>query len=312
LCAIIRRSIRTAIIHITPATRSTFKSVFYNDRRRLLYVRATAADLAVIEQLLPAGTGLPPQVHLKAQFLELPAEALAGGTLYQTNLSGLITGFLTDRQTKALLKRWQKLAGAETLAEPEAVTTTGRQTRMKATQLQTVIVGVKPAALTPPGVIGGDATNYLETEPMECGPQFEVAPAVLADGYTVNLSLTAFVNEFLSYDEQSRTNEVTVYLNGEPKSVTVPIPLIWQRQISANVNLWDNQSVILAHLPVTVGQPADGYFAGKQKILPPANADKKQLVVLVTATLVDAAGNRLHDEADMPFAQNGPPPQPKP
>lgn len=286
------------------------KSVFFNEERGLLVVRATPADLDVIEQLLPAGTSLPPQVHLKARFLELPADALAGVTLYQTNASGQIMGFLTDTQTRALLKRWQKLPGAETLAEPEVVTTSGRQTRMKATQFSTVITDIKLPARTPPGVTGADATNYLATETMEFGPQFDVVPYVLSDGYTINLFMTAFLKEFLGYDDHGRTNEVTVYLNGQRSLTGTPMPLTRQREMSALVNLWDNQTVILAHLPVTLPQTADEFVAGKQKILPPANADKKQLVVLVTATLVDPAGNRLHDEADMPFAQNGPPPQP--
>ena len=69
------------------------KTISFNDDRGLLYVQATPADLAVIEQLLPPGASLAPQVHLKARFLELPADALAGVTLYQTNLSGQITGF---------------------------------------------------------------------------------------------------------------------------------------------------------------------------------------------------------------------------
>ena len=286
------------------------KTISFNDDRGLLYVQATPADLDVIEQLLPVGASLPPQIHLKARFLELPADALAGVTLYQTNLSGQITGFLTDSQMRALLKRWQNL-GYDEMAEPEVVTTSGRQTRMKATQLRTIITDVKPAALTPPGVTGADATNYLETETMELGPQFDVVPYVMADDFTINLFMTASLKEFLGYDEHGRTNKLTIYRDGQNSQIEVPLPLTRQRQMAALVNLWDNQSVILAHLPVTTAQPADEYVAGKQMVSPPAKADKKQLVVIVTATQVDPAGNRLHEEADLPFAQNGPPPQPE-
>ena len=286
------------------------KSVFYNDRLSLLVVRATEADLDVVGQLLSAADRVPPQIHLKARFLELPADALAGVTFYQTNRSGQITGFLTDSQARALLKRWQNL-GYDEMAEPEVVTTSGRQTQMKATELRTIITGVKPAALTPPGVTGADPTNYLETANVELGPILDVVPYVLADDFTINLTMVPSLNEFLGYDERGRTNEVTVYLNGQRSYAGTPTPLIHRHQMVATVNLWDNQSVILAHLPVTMGQPADEYFTGQQKTTPPANADKRQLVVLVTATLVDPAGNRLHDEADLPFAQNGPPPQPE-
>ena len=286
------------------------KSVFYNDRLSLLVVRATEADLDVVGQLLSAADRVPPQIHLKARFLELPADALAGVTFYQTNRSGQITGFLTDSQARALLKRWQNL-GYDEMAEPEVVTTSGRQTQMKATELRTIITDVKPAALTPPGVTGADATNYLETETMELGPQFDVVPYVMADDFTINLFMTASLKEFLGYDEHGRTNKLTIYRDGQNSQIEVPLPLTRQRQMAALVNLWDNQSVILAHLPVTTAQPADEYVAGKQMVSPPAKADKKQLVVIVTATLVDPAGYRLHEEADLPFAQNGPPPQPE-
>jgi hypothetical protein len=35
----------------------------------------------------------------------------------------------------------------------------------------------------------------------------------------------------------------------------------------------------------------------------------KTLVVLVTATLIDPAGNRLHSDKELSFAQTGIPPQ---
>jgi hypothetical protein len=37
--------------------------------------------------------------------------------------------------------------------------------------------------------------------------------------------------------------------------------------------------------------------------------DEKQLLVLVTVTLVDPAGNRIHTDDEMPFAKDAIPPQ---
>jgi general secretion pathway protein D len=36
---------------------------------------------------------------------------------------------------------------------------------------------------------------------------------------------------------------------------------------------------------------------------------KKNLMIFVTATIVDPAGNRVHSDNDLPFAQNSIPPQ---
>jgi len=38
---------------------------------------------------------------------------------------------------------------------------------------------------------------------------------------------------------------------------------------------------------------------------------KKNLVIFVTPTIIDPAGNRVHTDEEMPFAQNLTPAQPK-
>ena len=40
------------------------------------------------------------------------------------------------------------------------------------------------------------------------------------------------------------------------------------------------------------------------------NTSKKNLLIFVTPTLIDPAGNRLHTEDEMPFAQSAIPVQP--
>ncbi len=47
------------------------KSVFFNDRLGLLFVKATEDDLDTIERAIQALDQLPPQVHIKARFIEV-------------------------------------------------------------------------------------------------------------------------------------------------------------------------------------------------------------------------------------------------
>lgn len=54
---------------------------------------------------------------------------------------GTITGILTNPNFQVALQALQQTSGVETLAEPEAVTISGRQTQMRATQLLTIITG---------------------------------------------------------------------------------------------------------------------------------------------------------------------------
>ena len=47
------------------------KSIFFNDRLGVLFVRATSQDLDTIEKAIQALNMTPPQVHIKARFIEV-------------------------------------------------------------------------------------------------------------------------------------------------------------------------------------------------------------------------------------------------
>jgi general secretion pathway protein D len=50
-----------------------------------------------------------------------------------------VTGILTDPNFRVVINALEQRSGSETLAEPEVVTTSGRQTQMRATVLQSII-----------------------------------------------------------------------------------------------------------------------------------------------------------------------------
>ncbi|HZI32306.1 MAG TPA: hypothetical protein VFF11_08180, partial [Candidatus Binatia bacterium] len=55
---------------------------------------------------------------------------------------GTITGILTDPNFRMVIHALEQRTGFESLAEPEATTTSGRQVQMRATQVQTIITAV--------------------------------------------------------------------------------------------------------------------------------------------------------------------------
>ncbi len=177
------------------------KSVFFNDRLGLLFVRATLSDLDIIERAIQTLNQVSPQVHIKSRFIEVlqtdenalgfqwylgnfingsvianggsspslnvpfsaanPLQTFPGNTTAsqipasandQNLTSGLrnalgaptlatVTGILTDPNFRAAIQALSQRQGTESLAEPEAVTISGRQTQMRATQIINVITG---------------------------------------------------------------------------------------------------------------------------------------------------------------------------
>jgi general secretion pathway protein D len=153
------------------------------------------------------------------------------------------------------------------------------------------------------------------TQSVETGPILDVVPYVLSDGYTINLALIPSDTEFAGYD-QLQLPQVTGNLN----VVQLPtvLPKFTVRQVVTTVNVWDNQTVVLGGLisstvnstkdkvPVIGDVPLFGRFFQSQS----KQTVKNNLMIFVTATIVDPAGSRVHSDDELPFAQSSVPVQP--
>lgn len=154
---------------------------------------------------------------------------------------------------------------------------------------------------------------------IETGPILDVIPDVLSDGYTINLTLIPSLIEFTGYQNPpSLGNFSAAGLN----VVLLPtaLPEFSVREITTTVNVWDGQTVVLGGLvdstvqeekdsvPILGDVPILGrLFQSNQK-----TEDKRNLMIFVTATLIDPAGNRVHSDDELPFAQANIPTQPTP
>ena len=216
-----------------------------------------------------------------------------------------------------MLHNLEQSKGTETLAEPEVTTVNDRQTQMRATEIISVINGINPQARRPPGV---SATNVMQIMQIETGPVLDVIPHLMGDGYTLNLNVTAGVTEFTGYDEQGKTNIAIVYVDGRKQQVNIPIPQITTRELKTNLRVRDGQTILLGgvshetlvqhkeQVPGSGSRPTGESRFREQT----TRIVKKQLLVLITATLVDPAGNRIHGDDEMSPARTGIPPQDSP
>ena len=162
----------------------------------------------------------------------------------------------------------------------------------------------------------GTSAITVNEQQVETGPLLDVVPYVLADGYTINLTLIPSLTEFNGYDTPPSVSGVTGSLN----VVQLPIilPDFTVRQVVTTVNIWDNQTVVIGGLvSSTVSTEKDKVpmlgdlpLLGKLFQSQTKSSMKKNLMIFVTATIVDPAGNRVHSDDELPFAQSPLPPQP--
>ena len=205
---------------------------------------------------------------------------------------------------------------------------------MKATDVRTIVTAFSfsqnTTATTTAGGLGTTVAPPTSTfvfplpEQMELGPVLDVIPCVLADGFTINLTLIPTDTEFQGYEDASSFNTQLPTTSGTFPGGLVVVPTVLPRftvrQVASSVNVWDGQTVVLG------GLLSDTVATIKDKVpllgdLPIAGAlfrneskttSKKNLLIFVTPVLIDPAGNRLHSEDEMPFAKESFPVQPQP
>jgi general secretion pathway protein D len=169
-------------------------------------------------------------------------------------------------------------------------------------QAQVVQQAVQTSAITP------------NQQQIEVGPVLDVIPVVLSDGYTINLTLIPSLTEFSGYDTSPTIPGVNV-----ANVVMIPtiLPHFTVRQVISTVNIWDNQTVVLGGLISSTVQSTkdkvpmlgDLPLVGRLFQSQTKTSVKKNLMIFVTATIVDPAGNRVHSDDELPFLQNTIPPQ---
>ena len=227
------------------------KSLSDEQFNELLKLRGEVTRLRQQQSILPKSVQLKTnslpdskiiQIHLKARFVSFPTDGLqALGVSWASGAQGGKTGLLTEQQFKTINEALQGAGDVETLAEPEAVMSNGRQTQMRATQSVSV---------------GGN--------PVEVGSMIDVVPHFLTNSSTFNLTLIATL----------------VQLTGDPSK-----PGAQTIQAVNQVNLSPGQTVVLEN-----EIPSGGWLPDSTNM----PAGQRSLLVFVTPTAVDEAGNRIN------------------
>jgi type II secretory pathway component GspD/PulD (secretin) len=242
------------------------------------------------------------------------------------------TGILTDPQFRVVVKALEQRGGINVLNAPEVTTVSSRQTQIKAVEVKFVVTDLdlnQTSSGGGGGVVGatggagavGSSIQPIAT-PVELGPVLDVLPYVAADGYTIQMTIIPTLKEFTGYDlETAQLFQAQAQSVGGVPTATIrqniPLPNFRLRQVATTAIVWDGQTVVLGGLisesetktkdkvPFLGDLPLFGrLFRSESNI-----ADKKNLMIFVTPSIIDPAGNRVHADEDMPFARTAIPTQ---
>jgi len=273
------------------------KSVYFNDREGTLWVRATTEDLDRVEAAIQNLTVSPSQINIRVKFVELPkelADAFWQGhphtnTFIRLNQTAFSYAVISSEEKFGFIKTMQNRNGVEELSDSQITMLSARQAQLQTIAKKSVVVGM--------------TNGYPVTEEMSFGPIIDVVPFVHEDGYTIQMTLIPSVTEFLGYEVAGTSSLLQVPgKNGAPPEI-VPaaagsgnlVPRFRLREMTINTAIRDGQTVILGHF-----RPQDWF--GKNRETPityTQEEPRRNLLVFITPTILDPAGNRVHTDQEV-------------
>ncbi len=232
-----------------------------------------------------------------------------------------ITGLLTDPQFRTVIQALEQRDGTEVLTAPDVTTESGRQAQMQAVDIQQIVTssglttgGTTAATGTTGGTVAGASTPAFNpgTTTFSFGPELDVVPYVTADENAVQMALIPSITDFIGYDNPGQFVPQAAVPTGGTITSVLPLPHFRLRQVVTSVTVWDTQTVALGgmltdsitstkdQVPLLGGLPLIGTLFRSESTL----KTKKNLMIFVTATIVNPDGTRFHSDDELPFLMN--------
>jgi general secretion pathway protein D len=258
--------------------------------------------------------------------------ALLGGIPQGTNVASPgvfgLAGVFTNPQFQMVIRALSQQKGVDLMSAPKVTTKSGIKAKIKVVREFPYPTEFNPPQVPPPAtgveLGGGQASSIVVTsgivtpstpsafEKRDLGVSLEVEPQVGADNYTIDLSLSPEVVEFdgfVNYGSPIIGPTYNALTGIQPFVITPNVinqPIFSVRKVTTSVSIWDGQTVALGGLiredvqkvndkvPILGDMPLAGRLFRSnvdQKI-------KKNLIVFVTARLMNAEGQPLLQQDD--------------
>ncbi len=315
-------------------------SIAWEAAAGVVIVRAPQTAFAAIETATQMLNQKPPQLMIEVKICEV---AFQDDDLPEL---GRILGGSLERFSSA--KSESRLTNAVEAAPPQVMTEARHNEVMRLlkqrsdldfiTALRVTTMSGRPARIN----IGTNTDAITGQTNLTTGVSVEAT--VFPDGTTIKVQAAAMIKTFVGYDtsqvhrrqydyvappgiDPARMHETLPSAIPErPTGSNVPrapirnqepIPVFRLRQTVANATVWDGQAMVLSRMTIgapmgsRTGAPATNSLSLVGRLFRSESFGPRNSLVLifVTPTIIDPAGNRVHSEKDLPFAQTNVPPQ---
>lgn len=245
-------------------------------------------------------------------------------TLASTLAPGVfaVSGVFTDPQFQVVIRALSQKKGVDLMSAPSVTTRSGQRATV-----EVIREFIYPTEFDPPQIpqtvgatsgIGGGGLGEASTFPVTpttptafemrpVGVRMEVDPVIGPDGYTIDLNLAPEVTEFegfVNYGSPIQTASTDALGNPTTLVLTenrIEQPIFSTRKVTTAVTVWDGQTVAMGGLiredvqdvedkvPILGDIPILGrLFQSKAE-----DHFKRNLMVFVTANLIDPSGERI-------------------
>lgn len=227
------------------------------------------------------------------------------------NLAGVlsISSVLTNPEVTMILHALEQRSGANLLSAPKVTTKSGANAEIKVVR---ELIYPTEFALTQGQVSQGSGATAGSVvtpsfvtpagfEKRDTGVILNVTPTVGPDGFSIDLVMLPQVVELAEWINYGSTISDA---QGNPQVLNMPQPIFHTRTITTGITIWDGQTVVMGGL-ITEGQTTtkdkvpvlgDIPLLGALFRSETSDSQKFNLLIFVTANLVDPAGNKINKE----------------
>ncbi|NCA82341.1 MAG: hypothetical protein EOM72_06295 [Opitutae bacterium] len=237
-------------------------------------------------------------------------------TANQTMLGGILSAssVLTNPEVTIVLQALSQHGGSDLLSAPRVTTRSGVNAQIQVVKeiiYPTEFDVTQPTMNTDGNVTMSPVVTPGTFQTRETGVILNVTPTVGPDGYTIDLVMAPEVAELVDWIQYGSQITVETGIIGARQQNTylfnMPQPIFTSRNVTTSIVIWDGQTVVMGGLireelttikdkvPILGDIPLLGWLFRSEG----QYSKKKNLLIFVTARLVDPAGRPIHREGNM-------------